>query len=93
MKAKKPKRRHGKSRLERLLEDSIRYELAIKALRRELFSLSLAVARLERNHAVDSERTNGVPKRGISTPLDYQGLVTMGLPAISGMHGSGIDFR
>jgi hypothetical protein len=46
--ATKPKRKHGLSRLERLLESSIRQELAIKGLRDSLMTLSLRVALLER---------------------------------------------
>jgi hypothetical protein len=42
------KRKHGLSRLERLLESSIRQELAIKGLRDSLMTLSLRVALLER---------------------------------------------
>jgi hypothetical protein len=41
-------RKHGLSRLERLLESSIRQELAIKGLRDSLMTLSLRVALLER---------------------------------------------
>jgi hypothetical protein len=41
MPTKKPKRRHGLSRLEKLLQDSIRHELAIKRMKNDLVRLSL----------------------------------------------------
>lgn len=93
------KRKHGKSRLEKLLEASIRYELAIKALRRELFSLSLAVARLEREREVDGIWGVELSKRGLPLVLGNPGLDFVGprptthLPwpgfGISGSHGEG----
>jgi hypothetical protein len=59
--ATKPKRKHGLSRLERLLESSIRQELAIKGLRDSLMTLSLRVALLERQASwTDRIRPNGI---------------------------------
>jgi hypothetical protein len=43
----KPKRKHGLSRLERLLVKSISAELKIKSLKAELCALSARVAKLE----------------------------------------------
>ena len=44
---KKKPRKHGLSRLEKLREASIRQELRIKAMRSQLLSLSMRIARLE----------------------------------------------
>jgi hypothetical protein len=44
----KPKRKHGLSQLQRLLQDSIRQELATKRMWKQLLTLSLRVAQLER---------------------------------------------
>ena len=40
-------RKHGLSRLERLLQASISHEIRIKSLRRELLELSARIARVE----------------------------------------------
>lgn len=45
--AKISKRKHGKSRLERCLEASIRQELWIKSMKLQLAELSVRVARVE----------------------------------------------
>lgn len=49
---RKPKRSHGLSRLERLLQASISHEVKIKSLRRELLELSARIARVEATPAV-----------------------------------------
>ena len=44
----KPKRKHGPSRLEKLLEVSIRHELQIKHLRQLVMALAVRLAAVER---------------------------------------------
>ena len=56
---KKPKRRHGKSRLESLLERSIAQELRLKALRRDLCALSARIAKVEPPTVSDTLRMIG----------------------------------
>lgn len=53
--AAKPKRRHGKSRLESLLERSIAQELKLKALRKELCVLSARIGQIEHCPAIESD--------------------------------------
>ena len=53
--AAKPKRRHGKSRLESLLERSIAQELKLKALRRDLCALSARIEQIEHCPAIESD--------------------------------------
>jgi hypothetical protein len=48
----KPKRKHGKSRLEKLLEASIRQELQIKAQWREIGIMIIRLQQLERTDAL-----------------------------------------
>lgn len=51
----KPKRSHGPSRLERLLERSIQHEVKIRSLRRELLALSAKIAIIEHCPAIESD--------------------------------------
>jgi hypothetical protein len=48
-------RKHGLSRLEKLLEASISQELKIKRMKTELMTLSLRVAKIERCPAIESD--------------------------------------
>lgn len=52
---KKNPRKRGLSRLEKLLQDSIRHELHIKTLRRLLVKLSYQISRIERCPAIESD--------------------------------------
>jgi hypothetical protein len=51
----KAKRKHGLSRLEKLLQASIRQELQIKALRRDLCALSARIGQIEHCPAIESD--------------------------------------
>lgn len=48
-------RKHGPSRLEKLLQDSIRHEIKIRSLRRELLALSAKIALIERCPSVECD--------------------------------------
>lgn len=52
-------RSHGPSRLERLLQQSIRHEIKIRSLRKELMSLSARIALIERCPAIESDIPTG----------------------------------
>lgn len=48
-------RKHGPSRLEKLLQQSIRHEIKIRSLRRELMTLSAKIALIEHCPAIECD--------------------------------------